>query len=111
MCECHDYDPPEFFRERSCKARKPHKCCECLRTIENGETYQNTSGKWDGRLETFKICLGCIDLAKRLGVTCWCFGQLMDDFYWADTNLEIAEWLEARERRRLERRVAVKEVG
>jgi hypothetical protein len=35
----------------------------------------------------------------------------MDDFHWADTNPEIAQWLEARERRRLGKRVAVKEVG
>ena len=111
MCECRDYDPPEFFRERRVKANKPHECCECLRTVENGETYQNTSGKWDGRLETFRTCVECLDLAKRSGVHCWCFGQLMDDFHWADTNPEIAQWLEARERRRLGKRVAVKEVG
>jgi hypothetical protein len=110
MCECSDYDPPEFMRERNVKAKKTHCCCECLRSIWPGETYRNTDGKWDGRMETFKTCLDCLELAKRSGDECRCFGQLIDDLQWADTTPEIAEWLEARERRRLEGRVAVKEV-
>jgi hypothetical protein len=100
MCECGDYDPPEFLRERRVKANKPHECCECLQTIEKGETYQNASGKWDGRLETFRTCLGCLDLAKRLGVTCWCFGMLMDELDPRDADSpEIEDWRNARHRR------------
>ena len=115
MCECRDYDPPAFLRERKVKANKPHECCECLGTIEPGKTYQNSSGKWDGRLETFRTCLGCLDLAKRFGVTCWCFGMLMDEFDPQDADSpEIDEWREARQRRWREiesGRVTVKEVG
>jgi hypothetical protein len=102
MCNCGDYEPPEFAWDRNVKAKKRHRCGECLRAIEPGETYQKCCGKWDGEFNTYKTCLGCIDLAKRSGVECWCFGRLMDDFHWADRTPEIDEWLAGRERRRLE---------
>jgi hypothetical protein len=101
MCNCGDYEPPEFFRENKVKARKPHRCCECLRTIERGETYQKVCGKWDGSFDTYETCLGCLDLARSVGVTCWGFGDLIDCFSEADGSPELSEWMESREQRRL----------
>lgn len=54
-----DYDPPEFCSRIVRTARKQHRCCECGRVIEPGESYHHTSGAWDGTLNTFKHCRHC----------------------------------------------------
>ena len=102
MCNCGDYEPPEFAQERNVKARKRQRCDECLRSIEPGESVRKICGKWDGEFLTFRTCPGCIDLAKRSGVTCWGLGDLLDCFMETGGNTEISEWLEARESRRCE---------
>ena len=114
MCNCCDYDPPEFSQEQNVKAKKRQRCDECLRSIEPGESYRKICGKWDGEFLTFKTCHGCIDLAKRSGVTCWALGDLVDCLIETDEHPEISEWLEARESRRRaieSGRVTVKEDG
>ena len=65
MCD-YDADPPEFINVVFRKAAKAHKCCECLREIRAGETYEYISGKWDGCLSTFKTCERCSDLRDSL---------------------------------------------
>lgn len=56
------YDPAEFVNERSPKARRQHKCCECGRAIVVGETYWRVVGKWEGCLQTFRQCLPCHEI-------------------------------------------------
>jgi hypothetical protein len=41
------------------KARKPHRCCECKCEIKPGDKYERATGKWDGRIDTFKTCIPC----------------------------------------------------
>lgn len=41
------------------KARKPHTCEECWRTIDAGETYHRTAGSWEGDFFTIKACAHC----------------------------------------------------
>jgi hypothetical protein len=60
MCDCGD--GPETYRETRPRARKPHKCCECGRTIQPGEIYRLLWGVWEGRPETYKTCSACQDL-------------------------------------------------
>ncbi len=48
------------------KARKPHQCGECLRTIEPGEDYRVEKTLYEGRVDTIKTCLDCISLRKHL---------------------------------------------
>ncbi len=59
MCSCEDGDPPEFFTEAKRRARKEHRCDECYRPIAVGDRYQRVSGKWDGTIESFAICIPC----------------------------------------------------
>lgn len=85
MCDCDcDYDPPSVFRENHVKARKPHKCSECYRVINIGETYRRIFGIWDGRPETFRWCAHCEAADSIVGATvdCHCvlFGGLWDHF-------------------------------
>lgn len=83
MCYCDFSDPPTFFTETTVRARKPHLCCECRDEIKPGETYRRSSGKWEGRCETFATCLACVVLWKSVlletGCECWCFGGLREE--------------------------------
>jgi hypothetical protein len=40
-------------------ARKPHRCCECCRTIEVGERYHRVDGIWEGTADSFATCDRC----------------------------------------------------
>ena len=62
MCFTYDCDYPTVFNQRLVKAKKQHRCCECGRAINPGSRYQTTFGIWDGRAETFAMCLLCYDL-------------------------------------------------
>jgi hypothetical protein len=66
-CSCQIYtdidNGPSAFSVQNRKARKQHKCCECLRTIEKGEMYRYESGIWDGPM-SFKTCEDCLSLRE-----------------------------------------------
>ena len=83
MC-AYDYDEsciPEFFNEIQRKAKKEHKCGECRRTISPKEKYISISGKWDGEVNTHKICSHCEIATKLLMRECggYLFNQVRDD--------------------------------
>lgn len=48
------------LKERDVKAVKPHKCVECGRQIQAGETYHSEAGVLDGDFQTYKTCLHCM---------------------------------------------------
>lgn len=83
-CYC-DYDAPVFYWQRPVKARKPHRCEECCRTIRPGERYELTTGKWpdDDHLGTYKTCHHCVDMRQfvknSVPCFCWSHGSLRDD--------------------------------
>lgn len=82
-CYC-DYEPPEWMSQHIVKAaRKPHQCDECCAPIFAGESYEYTSGKWDGYVSFHHICLRCVELRQWATISvpcfCWGFGNLHDD--------------------------------
>jgi hypothetical protein len=53
---------PQVYGCELRKARKTHKCCECRGAIQAGEKYHYHHGVWDGRAESFKVCVECESL-------------------------------------------------
>lgn len=45
--------------DRNHKARKPHKCSECYRIIQAGETYNVQRIVFDGDANSYKTCQHC----------------------------------------------------
>lgn len=74
---CVDFDPPDVWRQQTRKARKPHRCSECGRTIERGETYTVKAGLTDGWWFGNKTCGQCQAAAHWLDVVC--NGYLLND--------------------------------
>lgn len=81
MCMIDDLDPCEFYHEAKHKARKQHRCGECGRTIEPGETYMSASGKSDGDVWTAKVCRHCRVAVAWLAAQCGgsVFGEIAED--------------------------------
>jgi hypothetical protein len=75
-----DGDQPSFHSRAWRKARKPHKCYECRRTIQPGELYEHFSGKWEHGIDTYSTCAECQNI--RASLYCgqeWTFGCLWED--------------------------------
>lgn len=81
-CYC-DYDAPEFYHQENRKAKKEHRCSECARAIEPGETYEHVRGKWNGDVDTFKTCPRCLALKEwvraHVPCFCWAHGNIIED--------------------------------
>jgi hypothetical protein len=58
-CVCMDYDGPEVCTEKTVKARKPHKCCECSDQINTGDSYELVRGRWEEDWATYRTCQPC----------------------------------------------------
>lgn len=79
MCDC-DLDRPVVWEEAKRKARKQHVCCECDKVINSGEEYIWMKGLWDSRWKTYKMCLGCENLAQYMDIQgCYGIGGLFQD--------------------------------
>ena len=116
MCCCDD-NPPKFYGCIDRKARKPHRCSECRRTIARGEQYREHSGLWDGHFDTFRWCAHCeaahaiADRAwseyqrkfDRFHVEdlCFCFGGL-----WEAIEESFRDWAGYREHAHVARLIA-----
>lgn len=61
-------DWPAFYCTDEVKARKPHRCFECGRTIERGSRYLRISGKWSESINRFCFCLVCVEIEDALSV-------------------------------------------
>ena len=75
----------EFNATTHPRARKPHKCSECGRTIEPGERYERTAGSWEGVFFTSLACLHC----ARARV----IADYSDDYYGEGYYGGLLEWV------------------
>jgi hypothetical protein len=101
-------EQPQAFLRLTRRARKEHRCCECLGTIRKGESYTFCSGIWDNEPASFKTCPDCIQLRFQVELTIsnnddgMAFGELMEFIQeskepeWADA---FGKTLRARETR------------
>lgn len=74
MCDC-DLDAPTFYSSEHVKrARRIHRCSECRRDIQIGESYEKIAGVWDSRFEEFKVCTWCQAVRDwaRAQTDCFC---------------------------------------
>lgn len=74
-CAAFDADVDDFsviLITHTPKARKPHKCGECNRTIEPGEKYLLEKELYDGNVSTCKTCWDCKSVRDHL----------VGSFYW-----------------------------
>lgn len=81
MCMAGDEDYWEFFAEGWRRARKPHPCGECRRTIDPGESYMRSVGKINGDMSCYKVCAQCRAAAQWLATVCegWLFDCVEED--------------------------------
>ncbi|RZA27320.1 MAG: hypothetical protein EOP02_10365 [Proteobacteria bacterium] len=63
------------------KARKQHRCAECARHIEPGETYLRERFVFDGKMSDHKTCSHCIVVRSWLQGECggFLFGAVEED--------------------------------
>ena len=81
-----DYESYAVFYQEIRVSRKEHKCVECGNTINKGEKYEVSHGLYDGRWDTHKTCVRCLDLHESLSIfSCY------QDFRLFGTLLETAE--------------------
>lgn len=81
-CYC-DYEPADVYDVKTHVARKPHRCYECHRTIQPGETYERTSSLYDGLWTISPTCTHCLALRNYITAhvpcVCWLHGSMIDD--------------------------------
>jgi len=77
VCDGDDISPYYYTRRQIKSAMKPHKCCECRRIIEIGESYERTDANYEGWHYTFKVCCDCIGLREwaTISVPCFCWSH------------------------------------
>lgn len=62
-----DFDSPDVFhQELVSKSKLNHRCTECHGIIEKGESYERSSGIWDGRWSTYRTCERCMALESAI---------------------------------------------
>lgn len=95
MCRIEGCDPWNFFHDEIRKAAKPHRCCECGRTIAKGEQYTHSVGKMDDRMSTYRQCQHCVVAAHWLQVTCsgWLFEGILEELveHWEEEP-DLRSW-------------------
>lgn len=79
MCMTDDGDPVTVLHERHPIAAKPHKCNECRRTIDRGESYMVERYVFEGEAHTHKTCLHCQIARDWLTLECGGFIYTMID--------------------------------
>jgi len=70
MCAFDDCDTADIWTHRDRKARVPHRCRECGRTVAPGETYRLNTWLYDGRWSTSKTCQHCLAAGSWLDEVC-----------------------------------------
>ncbi len=91
-CVCVDLnhsEPQEFCSMEDRKARKPHHCCECGKTIQPGELYEHAAGKWGGEFNTFATCMRCVTIRRDFMQCGFIFGELWETIHEANCDKEF----------------------
>ena len=60
------------------QAKKPHKCIECRKEINPGESYEYQAGLLDGDFWTMKSCAVCAEIRTELFCT-WIGGEMWEE--------------------------------
>lgn len=88
MCMIDGADEWTVFRSETRRAAKSHKCYECGRSVESGESYEYATGLLDGRWLTMHTCAQCVELKRWLTTVCngYLFGGVWEDIeqHWSD---------------------------
>lgn len=69
----------ELMEETLRTARKIHRCCECGKTIQIGETYEYVKGMWEGDWNTYKTCLDCKSI-RDVFFDSWIYTEIWENF-------------------------------
>jgi hypothetical protein len=75
MCRIDDCERSTVSTNAWVKARKPHACVECGRTIQPSETYRRDTNLYEGNWDTYKTCQHCVVGQRWLASNCggWVF--------------------------------------
>lgn len=65
-CSCDEAERFDILSQKTVRARKQHRCCECHRTIEPGEHYENIRGVCCGEMVIMKTCPFCVRVRDDL---------------------------------------------
>ena len=65
-CEPQEGDPCEVWNVSWRRARKEHKCIECVETIKIGARYEYTFTVFEGNASSHKTCEFCANEWERL---------------------------------------------
>lgn len=81
MCMIDGAETGDFETHSYPKARKPHRCGECGRTIDRGETYRRDFCTYEGSGAAYKTCRHCEVGQRWLELNCggWLFGGVGED--------------------------------
>jgi predicted MarR family transcription regulator len=60
-----DNEPAHVYSAQWVRARKPHRCDECDRTIEVGERYERATALWDS-WSSWALCRDCDSLRTAI---------------------------------------------
>ena len=90
-------EPADFYAERMRRARKPHRCCECSRTIAVGEEHEYATGKNDGVFWDYRTCAECREIRQAYCCDSWLFGQLWESMreqmFWGWDEMKMLDCL------------------
>jgi hypothetical protein len=84
MCRVDDAEPCSVYDAHVVKAaRKAHRCSECGRTIERGESYLYWFGVYDGMADYGHVCQHCQIGREWLDKNCGghVFGQVTEEVH------------------------------
>lgn len=69
---------PEFYQEKTLKARKQYKCNECRDPILPGSIYVRMVGKWDDEFQTIRTCECCDEIRAVFFCDGWIYGMMWE---------------------------------
>lgn len=75
----HDADPADLARVSVVRAAKPYRCYECAAAIDRGERHERYTLLSDGRWDTYRTCLSCVEIRNHFACNGWLFGQVWED--------------------------------